>query len=326
MDHIHLINAWPREQTVAYVDEMRRAPGGLAYNVLVDLAKFDLNIPLEGAGFVGNDDDGRRILQDCDTFNIDRSNVVTVPDMPTSYAEIMSVKSTGNRTCFHLKGPNNLLNFDTVPFDKINARIVHFGYLLIMDGIDAPDPEYGTVAAKILHRFQELGYVVSVDLVSEDSDRFLKLIPPALKYTDYLILNEWEAGKTTGHQILDGDRINTKALRESAKKLLEMGSAKLVCIHMHLGAYAITRQGDEHFQPAFLVPPDHIQGAIGAGDAFCAGLLAGIHEEWDLDRSLRFGTAAGAISLRESDATSGVRSAEEIWTLFDQYPLRDIAI
>jgi sugar/nucleoside kinase (ribokinase family) len=326
MDHVHLVNTWPQEQGLAYIDSMKKSPGGLAYNVLVDLAKFGLDIPLEGAGFVGSDDDGRLILQNCDDHGIDRKNVQVVDGMPTAYTEVMTVKSSGRRTFFHSKSTNNLLNYETVPFDQLHSGMVHFGYLLLLDGIDAPDPEYGTVAARILHRFQEMGFRTSVDAVSEDSGRYLRLIPAALKYTDYLIINELEAGRTTGHDILEGDQINTEALRESAAQLLAIGSARLVVIHMHVGAYVLTRNCKEFFQPSFDLPPDYIKGAMGAGDAFCAGILAGIHEEWDMARSLRFATAAGAAALREPDATSGICDAQQLWEFFERFPLRDITL
>ena len=323
MDHVHLVDVWPEEEGLSNISSMKRSPGGLAYNVLVDLAKFDLGIPLEGAGFVGDDDDGRLILRDCDHHGIDRSSLFLAEGTPTAYTEVITVASSGKRTFFHSRCASNLLTYETVPFDQLNSGIIHFGYLLLMDGIDAPDDEFGSVAARILHRFQEMGFRTSVDTVSEDSERFRKLIPPALRFTDYLILNEFEAGRTTGHQILEGDRIDAKALRESASRLLSMGSAQLVVIHMHIGAYALTLEGEEHFQPSFLLPPDYIRGGVGAGDAFCAGILAGIHEGWDMPRSLRFATAAAAASLREADATSGVRNEQQLWEFYDRYPLRD---
>jgi sugar/nucleoside kinase (ribokinase family) len=65
---------------------------------------------------------------------------------------------------------------------------------------------------------------------------------------------------------------------------------------------------------------------MGAGDAFCAGILAGIHEEWDMARSLRFATAAGAAALREPDATSGICDAQQLWEFFERFPLRDITL
>lgn len=326
IDHVHMIDVWPQEESLANVSEKSSSAGGLAYNVLVDLAKFKMDLPLEGVGFVGDDEDGRFILAQCDAHGIDRSNIRIADEEPTSYTEVMTVRSTGGRTFFHSRGANNLLTYETVPFHNIRAAIVHFGYLLLMDSIDEPDPEFGTVAAKILHRLQDMGIKTSVDTVSEQSDRFLRLVPPALKYTDYLILNEFEAGQTTGHTILDGARIDAKALRESAAKLIDMGSAQLVVIHMALGAYALSKDGREIFQPSLAIPDGYIKSTVGAGDAFCAGILAGIHEGWDLARSLRFATGAGAAALAHPSTTEGVGPAHEIWALLDRFDQRSISI
>ncbi len=326
VDHVREVDIWPPEENVAYILKETSAGGGLAHNVLVDLAKFDLGISLEGVGCVGEDDDGRFLLAEFDNYGIDRSNVLISNEARTSYTEVISVQSTGKRTFFHLRGANSLLTYETTPFDRIRAAIVHFGYLLAMQGFDAPDPEFGTMAAKILHRFQEMGFRTSVDVVSERSERFLRIVPPALKYTDYLILNEFEAGQTTGHKILEGGSLDGKALRDSAAQLMNMGSAQLVVIHMPLCAYAVTRDGEELFQPSLDVPSDYIKSTVGAGDAFCAGILAGIHEGWALRRSMQFATAAGAAALGHPTTTGGLVSAAEIWKLFERLPLLNVAL
>ncbi len=326
MDHVRLIDAWPGEQTLANVYGEEFSGGGLAHNLVVDVAKFDLGIPLEGVGFVGDDDDGRRIFDLCHSLGVDGTNLLVTPDAPTSYTEVMTVQSTGKRTFFHSRGANNLVTYDTIPFDKIQSRIAHVGYLLLMEGIDAPDSEFGTVAAKILQRLQQDGIRTSIDTVSENSERFGKLIPPALKYTDYVILNEFEAGQTTGHTILEGERLDAQALRDSARTLLDFGESELVVIHMAIGAYALTRGGQEHFQPALDLPEEYIQGGAGAGDAFCAGVLVGIHEGWDLQEGLRFGTAAATACLGNATCTEGVTTHAESMKLFDQFPLMPSAL
>ncbi len=322
MDHVRMIDVWPAEQTLANIRSEAFSGGGLAHNLVVDVAKFDLGIPLEAIGFVGDDDDGRRILDLCRGLGADVTHLKVTDQAPTSYTEVMTVQSTGRRSFFHSRGANNLVTYDTVPFGAIQSRIAHVGYLLLMDGIDAPDAHYGTVAAKILHRLQQEGIKTSIDCVSESSERFKKLIPPALKYTDYVILNEFEAGQTTGHQILDGEKLNPKALRDSAKALLAMGTSELVVIHMAIGAYALTRAGQEVFQPSFQLPDGYIQGGAGAGDAFCAGVLVGLHEGWPLAEGLRFGTAAAAQCMSHATCTEGVKSRKECMALFDKFPLR----
>ena len=52
---------------------------------------------------------------------------------------------------------------------------------------------------------QQRGIKTSIDVVSEASDRFTRLVPPALKYTDYCIINELEAGQSTGVALRDED-------------------------------------------------------------------------------------------------------------------------
>jgi sugar/nucleoside kinase (ribokinase family) len=51
---------------------------------------------------------------------------------------------------------------------------------------------------------------------------------------------------------------------------------------------------------------------VGAGDAFCAGVLYGIHEGWSPEESLKVGSAAAAACLQAANTTDGVRSLGEI--------------
>lgn len=326
MDHVRMVDIWPEEETLSYIYDEKYSGGGLAHNAVIDLARFDLGIPIEAHGILGDDDDGRRLVEECDRYGVDREHLVVTDQAPTSYTEVITVRTSGKRTFFHSKGANNLLTYDNVPFDEIEAGMVHFGYLLLMDGIDAPDRDFGTVGAKILHELQRRGKRTSVDTVSESSERFPKIMTPALEHTDYVILNELEAGRTTGHTVIKNGSIDSAALKACAEGLMSLGKTKCVVIHMHLGAYAVDREGHTFFQPSLDVPDEFVKGGAGAGDAFCAGVLAGIHEGWDLDQSLKFGTAAGAACLNDPTCTEGVLSAQETWKLFDRFPTRTIKL
>ena len=67
-------------------------------------------------------------------------------------------------------------------------------------------------------------------------------------------------------------------------------------------------------------------GGAGAGDAFCAGVLVGIHEGWELQEGLRFGTAAAAACLGNATCTEGVTTHTESMKLFDRFPLKPSAL
>jgi len=183
------------------------------------------------------------------------------------------------------------------------------GYLLLLDALDEPDGTYGTKAARLLATAQAAGVKTCVDVVSEDSERFPKIVTPALKHVDYCILNEIEAGKTTGFKIRNAEgRLDTVALRHAAGALLQHGVRELVVIHYPEGAFVRTRKGEDFWQSSLKLPPKYIAGTAGAGDAFCAGVLLGLHEGWDLQKCLLTGVSIAAASLSDATCTAGVKS------------------
>jgi sugar/nucleoside kinase (ribokinase family) len=56
------------------------------------------------------------------------------------------------------------------------------------------------------------------------------------------------------------------------------------------------------------LPAKYIAGTAGAGDAFCAGVLLGLHEGWDVPRCLLTGVCMAAASLSDATCTAGVKS------------------
>jgi sugar/nucleoside kinase (ribokinase family) len=132
---------------------------------------------------------------------------------------------------------------------------------------------------------------------------------PALKHADYCIFNEFEAGKTAGFKTRQPDgTLDTVALRHAAGALLQLGVRELVVIHFPEGAFARTRKGEDFWQSSVKLPANYIAGMAGAGDAFCAGVLIGLHEGWDLPRSLLTGVCLAAASLSDPTCTAGVKS------------------
>ncbi|MGI8964750.1 MAG: carbohydrate kinase family protein, partial [Limisphaerales bacterium] len=287
MDQVKLIDVYPQREQLANIRAQSQGTGGSPYNVLINLAKLGASFPLFGAGLVGQDALGQEILDDCKKNKIETRYLADSPQAPTSYTDVMTEQSNGRRTFFHMRGANALWDGGNLNFKKIKARIFHLGYLLLLDALDAPDPKFGTKAARLLAAAQEAGIKTSVDVVSEDSDRFAKVVCPALKFADYCILNEIEAGKTTGFKIRQPDgKLDTVAVRHAAGALLQKGVRELVVIHFPEGGFARTRLGEDIWQSSLKLPEKFIAGTAGAGDAFCAGVLYGLHEGWDLEKSL----------------------------------------
>jgi len=323
-DYIFICDRWPEEETLANIVAEDRGTGGAAYNCLLDLAKFGppeggAAVPLVGLGVVGEDSDGERVRADCRAYGVDVTALGTTAEMPTSYTNVIVVQGTGRRTFFHNQGANALFGPEHIPVERLGVRLVHFAYLLQMDRMDAPEPAFGTVAARVLARLREAGIQTSIDVITEDSDRYPRVVHPALPHTDYAILNELEAGRTTGHDLRPGGVPDPQAIRASAEALLALGVQRLVCIHMPEGAYARAADGPEIWQPALALPDGYIQATTGAGDAFCAGLLLSIHEGWDLDRGLRLAVCAAARCLSRPGCTEACTTLDDTLALAERY-------
>jgi sugar/nucleoside kinase (ribokinase family) len=307
IDQVKLIDVYPQPEQLANIQSQAQGTGGAPYNVLINLTRLEAPFPLWGAGLVGKDALGQLILDDCRKSGIDTRFLRATPAAPTSYTDVMTEVGTGRRTFFHLRGANSVWSGDDLDFGKIKARLFHLGYLLLLDALDDTDKRFGTKAARLLASAQEAGIKTSVDVVSENSDRFARVVAPALKYVDYCILNEFEAGKTTGFKIRQPDgKLDTVALRHAAGALLQYGVKELVVIHFPEGGFARTRKGEDYWQPSLNLPAKYIAGTAGAGDAFCAGVLLGLHESWDLPRCLLTGVCVAAASLSHPTCTGGV--------------------
>ena len=77
----------------------------------------------------------------------------------------------------------------------------------------------------------------------------------------------------------------------------------------------------DHFTsvPSLKVPKEDILGTVGAGDAFCAGCLYGIYNNYTDTQILEFASAAAACNLLEANAVDGMKPRNEILILAEKY-------
>ena len=323
VDHVKLIDAWPHQDTLANIISESRGTGGSPCNILIDLAKLGTDFPLIGAGIIGQDEPGDWILETCKNVGVSTAMIQRTIDQPTSYTDVMTVASTGRRTFFHQRGANTLFDVDSICLDNCDAKIFHLGYLLLLDKLDQPSPEFGTRAAELLQNASKLGFITSVDVVSEESCRFARIVLPALPYLDIIFLNEFEAGQALSVKIRQGDKIDVAVLLKSAETLLAAGVRRWVIIHFPEGALAISRNGQRLFQPSLKMPPNQIAGAVGAGDAFAAGLLLGYHDELTMKDCLVNGVCAAAASLRHPSTSGSVENISACLALGNEFGYRE---
>jgi sugar/nucleoside kinase (ribokinase family) len=322
VDAVKIIDTWPQQDALANILGTTKGTGGSPFNLLVDLALLGAPFPLSAVGLVGEDENGRWIIEQCAHRGIDTGALQRTPQAPTSYTDVMTVQTTGRRTFFHARGANALLSPQHFDFQKTNARIFHLGYLLLLDQLDAPSTTHGTAAAEVLARAREGGLATSIDVVSEDSDRFARIVLPALPHVDVCIMNEFEAGRVTGRTIRAGDELDRDELRGAMKALLEAGVRQRVVVHFPEGGCALERDGAWHEHGSVCLPAGYIKGAAGAGDAFTAGILFGWHEGRAVREALRLGVCAAAANLSDETCTGGLRPLSDCLSLGEMHGFR----
>jgi sugar/nucleoside kinase (ribokinase family) len=307
VDHVKTIDTWPAEESLARIKTQSSGNGGCAYNVAKDLARLDPDLPVYGAGLIGKDPDGDRILADCRGSGIQTDRLVQTGEAPTAYTDVMTVASTGRRTFFYNPGTNDLLEDDFLDLQGSAARILHLGYLGLLERLDCIGRDGLTGCARLLKAAARRGLITSTDLVSVDRSDLPEIVFPALPYLDVLFLNEFEAGRLLDRSLVEASgKVSIDAARDAVQEIVSRGVRRSVILHFPEGVVAAAPDGALHAQSSVRFPAEEIAGTVGAGDAFAAGVLYGIHEGWTLPDCLELGVCAAAQSLRSDTASDAI--------------------
>jgi len=322
VDYNKLVPFWPAENGIAEVFEIERRNGGSGSNLAIDMKRLDPEIPVEGMGLVGNDDDGRYLLHEADAYGIDRTRIAVTGEAGTHSTDAYSSKASGKRTHIFYQGTGALLSPDHFDFSGTRRRILHLGLPGVHRKMDAPwgnDPN-GWVT--VLRAAKSHGLQTNIELPSVDADRLGTLARPCLPFLDMVIVNDHEIGAIAGSATVRNDRTDVDACIEAARQVLAAGSMRFVAVHFPMGAVIVARDGELLRRPSVNVPASAVAAANGAGDAFASGLLYGVHQGWSLDDALALAHAVAAASLREFSTVEGVAPWKECLALAEKWGWR----
>lgn len=318
VDHVKMIDTWPNQDMLANISIRTTSNGGGPYNVLKDLRALGAEFPLEAAGLLGDDEDGRWIRSDCTTSGIDSRQLGTTERASTSYTDAMCVEADGRRTFFHHRGANALFSATHVNLSKSNAKVLFLGYLVLLDELDRRDGEGRTDASRLLEAAHDLGFVTAVETVSATDEAFRDVVLASLPYVDLLFLNELEASL-----LLEQEVASTRdSLRSAAGIVARLGAPGRVVVHCARGAVCRDPDGTVATQPSLDLPSGFIKGSTGAGDAFTAGFVYGIHEGADAQTCLLQGVCVAAQSLTHATASGGVTDLDVCMSLPGRFGYR----
>ena len=110
---------------------------------------------------------------------------------------------------------------------------------------------------------------------------------------------------------LAGSHVSTESLKEAARDIRDLGVSKAVVIHFERGAVCAHRDGECYEQGAVCLPDDMIQGTVGAGDAFAAGFVYGLHENLGPADCMHYAVRCAAACLTDPTPSGGMRPLGE---------------
>ena len=307
-DRIKLIDTWPAQESLARIQDVDQRGGGSAHNVGIDLRRMDSSMPVAAIGMLGNDEDGAFLMHQAQTHGLDTSQLHRTSERSTSYTDVMTVASSGRRTFFHYTGANDMLTPQHFDFNHHRSRILHLGLLGLHAGLDSATGDGGNGWVEVLKNAKHHGLQTSIEMVSIEPERNRVIAGPCLEWLDYLVVNDQEIGSIAGVETLDGDTTNVDRCLVAARRVLEMGTMQLVTVHYPRGAVCVSRTGEEIISQSLIVPQSLVVSSVGAGDAFVAGFLYGMHESWSITESLKLAHITAAASLRSATTIGSVES------------------
>ncbi len=323
VDRNKLLEFWPAEDGIAQILASEGRGGGSGCNFAVDIRKLDPGVPVATIGLVGDDEDGRFLLAEADAHGIERRALAVTAAAPTQYTEAYGSLKSGRRTHFYFPGTAALLAPDHFAgLETLGGQFFHLGLPGVHPLMDSPCGEDANGWVAVLRQAQAAGFRTSLELVSTGAERIAALGRPCLPYLDYLIVNDVEIGSLAGVTTAGESGTDAEAVERAICTVAGLSPLELVAAHFPAGAVAATKEGTLIRLPSIAVPSDEIVAANGAGDAFAAGTLYGVHQGWDVGAALRLGHAAAAASLRGLSTTGAVGTWRECLALARRWGAR----
>lgn len=298
-DHVCApINRIPPAGELELTDWISLTIGGCAANAAVDLVKLGVSAAV--AGCVGDDVLGRHVSAELESQGVDCSQIVRLGDSQTATTMVVNVRGE-DRRFIHAAGANT--EFTGREIDRGLLRRIR---ALYVGGFGLNPQLSGDAVASLFRDAREAGVVTLLDVVVGALDVW-PMLEPALPFTDLFLPNEDEARVITG----------LSEPVEQARRFREAGAKAVVVTRGPAGA--LLSEGERLLEvPAH--PVEQVDGT-GGGDAFLAGIIYGLLNEYPLETCLQYGSAMGASCVQASGATTGVFNREQLEDFVAAHPL-----
>ncbi len=305
VDTTYKIDNLPERGKLEPISNTFQCVGGGPSNVLTDLNSLGFKHPMYAMGSIGLDTDASIIKKHCRENKIETKYLIVSKQISTSHTVCMFEKQK-ERTFLYYPGANSLLDKKHFKINqlKIAPKVLYVGYITLLGKLDKFDVDKKTRLSKVLKKAKSKNVITVLDLVSNKHPKYKNIIESSLPFTDYLLLNEIESEILFNRKIYDfNKKLNQKTLTKLISKVFKKGIIKGVVIHSPTESLYFDRS-KKIYTRSKVLPKSRVINSVGAGDAFCAAFIFGIHENWDIKKTLKKAHAAGT-SMIKVNASSG---------------------
>ena len=290
LDWIARVKEFPRRDSIVFADEYRPMPGGTGGNVAEGVARLGPRVCFLGK--LGDDEGGKILLKAFQDSGVDTRGVIVVPGQRSASCFI-PIDEHGERQIYCMGGVALYENVEELKPELLkNARVLFIAdafQKIALKTMDMIPP-----GAKVI--FNPGGLMASYGI------EFLK---PIFERTDALLVSQEEA-RTLSHQTEP----------EAAARTLASMGARVV---MHtLGADGVLVLEDGKFSTLPSFPVEQVVDTTGAGDAFTAGVVAGLVQGMDWKNAARMGCATASIKIVHMGARSGLPDRKQVLSLMEK--------
>ncbi len=304
IDHIYKVKRI-LDDGEAVVNEVIPFPGGSAANTIYGLAK--LGVKTGFTGVVGDDAEGKTLLQDFQKVAVDTSQIKAKPGAKTGSVLCLSDR-LGRRSLYVLPGANSLLNTSDLDLTCINqAKLLHLSSFA--------DEKQLQVLLKLMAKL-DLSVKLSFSPGALYAAKGLDTLTPILSRTYVLFINQNELQQLTGEDVTVGAESCLKQgcqiVAVTLGKGMRLESGKGIS-RRTVTAVGYIRDAESEYtiEPASQKMVSEVD-TTGAGDAFAAGFLHGLLKEKSLEECGRLGNIIAQFCITKMGAREGLPPLNEL--------------
>lgn len=288
-DRLHFVDRFAKAGEEIKITRIFEAPGGSAANTIAALAR--LGVRCSFIGFIGDDEEGRKMLKDFQDAGVNLSCIRKIGER--SGTAIGFVDEKGERLFYLYSGANDYFKADEKVLEHAKkAKIIHVSSF----ALEKCNREVGKIIRQVKEENEKVKLSYAPGFLCLSGKENLK---ENLELTDILFCNEKE--------------IKALACSDSAEKAVlgikrEFG-IEIICITSGKKGCLIIADSSTIKEKAFRA---RVVDTTGAGDAFNAGFLYGIIKNKSLRECAKIANFLAAKCIEREGARQGLLSENEL--------------